>query len=219
MSYHIDAVKVSLAEVRKRMEETDLVPSRLSLLDTISEHFALLEKSGYKTLADLRAALKDKKKITAVSVKTGIDAGFLTLLRREIESWFPKAFPLRDLDWLPPDVISKLEEEGYRNSAMLFDALDSPDERKKTASEPGIGIGIIDELYSLVNLARIQWTSPLAARMLLAAGYRDAGSVAGADPEKLCADLERVNSEHGFFKGKIGIRDIRRLVKAASYMD
>ncbi len=33
MPYHIDAEKVSLDELRKRIEETDLVPSRASLLE------------------------------------------------------------------------------------------------------------------------------------------------------------------------------------------
>jgi|GEM_PF-4318181 len=35
MTYHRDAERVSLDEVRKRIEETDLVPSRVSLLDGI----------------------------------------------------------------------------------------------------------------------------------------------------------------------------------------
>jgi hypothetical protein len=43
MVYHIDADTISLDDVRKRIEATDLVPSRACLADKIREKMKMLE--------------------------------------------------------------------------------------------------------------------------------------------------------------------------------
>lgn len=82
----------------------------------------------------------------------------------------------------------------------------------------GIDTQTINDLFCLVNLTRIQWISPLAARCLFSAGYNNVKKAAKANAEKMCNELDRINKEKGFFKGKIGLRDIRRLIKAAAYV-
>lgn len=218
MNYYLNAEKISLDELQKRIEEIDLVPSRSSLLENIKDNFAILKEHGYVTLADLRRELKNSKNIPSISKKTGIGSDYLTLFRREIESYFPKAFPISTFDWFPKKDISKLEKQGYKNTALLFDVLGSSKKRAEISTDLGIDTQIINALSCLVNLTRIQWISPLAARMLVSAGYNDAKSVAKANAEKMCNELDRVNRENKFFKGKIGLRDIKRLVKAASYV-
>jgi hypothetical protein len=54
--------------------------------------------------------------------------------------------------------------------------------------------------------------------MLLAAGYDSAKKVSEADAGELFKALDRVNKESKFFMGKLGLRDIKRLIKAASYV-
>ena len=72
MAYHIDAINISLDDLRQRIEATDLVPSRASLTDQIGEKMNALEEEGIVTLASLRDELKNAKRLTAVSEKTGI---------------------------------------------------------------------------------------------------------------------------------------------------
>jgi hypothetical protein len=84
MTYHIDAERVSLDDLRKRIEETDLVPSRVSLLDGINTKTEVLEQHGVTTLANLRKELKNSKRLEALAKATGIDTQYLILLRREI---------------------------------------------------------------------------------------------------------------------------------------
>jgi hypothetical protein len=50
------------------------------------------------------------------------------------------------------------------------------------------------------------------------AGYDSAAKVAAADFEDLHQALIRVNEGNRFFKGKIGLRDIKRLIQAAGYV-
>jgi hypothetical protein len=218
MSYYISSKKVSLDDLQRRIEETDLVPSRSSLLENIKDKFRALKSHGIATFEDLRKELKNSKKIPSFSEKTGIDEKYLKLLRREIEGYFPKAIPLKSFDWLPEKELSKLEKKGYKNSALLFEALNSSEKREKIINTLEIDADFIDNIYSLVNLTRIQWVNHTVARMLVSAGYTNVKMVAEANAEELCDKLDRENKVNEYFKGKIGLRDIKRLVKAATYV-
>jgi len=121
MAYHINAEKVSLDDLRKRIEATDLIPSRACLTDSIKEKMNALEKQGIKTLASLRDKLKNSRQMDSVAKTTGIDAQYLTLLRREIEGYFPKPVSLKVFDWLPEEEIIKLEQIKITDTATLYD--------------------------------------------------------------------------------------------------
>ena len=218
MNYYLDARKTSLDKLQRRIKETDLVPSRRSILENIEDNFTILKKNGYVSFADLRRDLKNSKNIPLISKKTGISSEYLTLLRREMESYFPEAFPISSFDWIPKKEIEKLEKQDYKNAALLFDVLGSSKKRQELSTILGIEAQIIDTLYCLVNLTRIQWIRPVAARMLVSAGYSDVKCVAEANAEKMCNELDEVNKKNNYFKGKIGLRDIKRLIKAASYI-
>ena len=92
--------------------------------------------------------------IDSFSQDTGMDKNFLILLRREIESYFPKPFPLTSFNWLPQDEIKKLDKKGIKNT----------------------------------------------------------------DPEVLCNALTKINEGNQYFKGNIGLRDIKRLIHSANYL-
>lgn len=218
MPYHIDAEKVSLDALQKRIEESDLVPSRMALLENISDVFSRLKAEGYHSFEDLRMALKNSKRMPMVSEKTGIRSEYLVLLRRELESYFPKILPISVFDWIDEAYIDGLERMGLKNTLLLFDALNALDKRINIAHDLGVEIQVLEDLFSFVDLMRIQWVSPLAARMLFTAGYKDSASVAKADAEEMCRKLDEVNTRHHFFKGKIGLRDVKRLIKSASYL-
>ena len=218
MSYYMNAEKVTLDDLKKRIRETDLVPSRRSLLDDIEGKFLKLNANGFVTLADLHKDFKNSKKIPALSKRTGIDPAYLTLLRREIESYFPKAYVIGAFDWFQKKDLETLERKGLKNTLLLYEALNTPKKREEMVSALGLDADFIDSLSVLVDLTRIQWTSPVAARMLVSAGYKNIKSVSDANPDKLCIELDRVNKENKYFKGTIGLRDVRRLVKAAKYV-
>ena len=218
MTYHIDAARVSLDDLRKRIEETDLVPSRVSLLDGINTKTKVLEQHGVRTLASLRKELKNSKRLEALSKATDIETQYLILLRREIEGYFPKPPALKAFDWLPGGEIAKLEEKGILHAAALYEAACSVESRTELAKSTGVDVAILEALVRLADLTRVQWVSPTAARMFVEARYDSASKVAAADAEDLCEALVRVNEGDRFFKGKIGLRDIKRLIRAASYV-
>jgi hypothetical protein len=218
MAYHIDAENISLEDLRKRIEATDLVPSRACLTDMIREKMKALEKQGIKTLASLRDELKNSKRLAFVAEATGIDTQYLILLRREIESYFPKPAALKVFDWLPKDEIVKLEQNEIWNTATLYEMTSSAKKRSELAKSTGVDTATLEILARLADLMRVQWVSPTFARMLIVAGYDSAAKVAAANADDLCESLSSINAGDRFFKGKIGLRDIKRLVQAASYV-
>jgi predicted flap endonuclease-1-like 5' DNA nuclease len=218
MVYHIDAENIGLEDLQKRIEGTDLVPSRASLLDGLQMKLQALEQQGITTLASLRNELKNAKRREALSNATGIDVQYLVLLRREIEGYFPKPPALKAFDWLPKEAIAKLEENGMRDTAALYQAAVSVESGTELAESTGVDAAVLEALIRLADLTRVQWVSPTAARMLVEAGYDSASKVAAADSEELHQALVRVNEGGRFFKGNIGLRDIKRLVRAASYV-
>jgi len=208
----------SLDDVRMRIELTDLVPSRAPLLEGIEQKFATLAGQGVVTLGVLRRELKNTRRLEALATASGIEARYLVLLRREIEGWSPEPPKLGAFDWLPQEDIAKLEKRGFKDCAALYAALYA------TAGSTGDARGLevesstLEALICLADLTRVQWVGPTVARMLVEAGYDSAAELAAADAEELCNALMQVNEGERFFKGKIGLRDVRRLVQAASYV-
>jgi hypothetical protein len=218
MAYYIDDASISLSNLLKRIETTDLIPSRGTLLDGIENNFFELEKQGITTLAALRKELKSNRRLENISVATGIDSHYLILLRREIESYFPSPYALNDFFWLPKEEITKLVEHGLRDTAALYNTASSAKSIAEFAESISIDVTILETLIKLADLTRVQWVSPNTARMLVEAGFNSASKLASADSEDLCNALMHVNADYRFFKGKIGLRDVKRLIHAACYL-
>lgn len=219
MAYHIDAETISLKNLQKRIEGTDLVPSRASLLEQLELKMKALEQQGIRTLARLRNELKTSKRLEALAKVTKIETQYLTLLRREIEGYFPKPFALKSFDWLPKSEIAKLERNGIKDTAALYDATDNRQKRAALAKATGIEGDILETLAQLADLTRVQWVSPTAARMVIESGYKSAAELAGADACELDEAFVRVNAGNRLFKGRIGLRDVKRLIHAAQYIE
>jgi len=216
MSYFVNEDSTNLDYLRERLEATDLIPSLLPLLDNLTGKMDTLKKAGVKSLANLRIRLKTKRTLTSLAEDSGIDSNYLVLLRRVIEGFFPKPPLLKVFDWLNRETVAKLDRAGIRNTQQLYEAAQSGiDELAKKA---GLKKEDLPEFLALSDLSRIQWVSPTFARVLTAAGFTSAAMVATANPEALYEALIRANNNARFYKGKVGLRDIKRLIAAAVYV-
>ena len=218
MRYYIDADAVSLEDLQIRIETTDLVPSRMVLLRGVGDRMDVLRRQGLANVADLRNALKTKKKLESLARAADIDETYLVLLRREVESYFPRPFPLRSFEWLPRQEIGKCEQAGAKNTIQFYSLWHDPEKWAIFKQSHPIDEQVLDALCCLCDLVRMQWTNPVAARMYIDAGYDAVHKIASADPETLHAALVTVNKNHLYFKGNIGLRDIKRLVNSARYL-
>jgi hypothetical protein len=218
MNHQFDAEKISLDELLNRIETSDLVPSRASLLDGLEEKIGLLKQKGLITLGQLRNDWKTPSRLEKLAAETAIPADYLILLRREVESYFPKPFTLKEFTRLPKDKVAKLEEIGINNTAELFEKAATPEGKASLVKSTGVDADFVDDLFRLADLTRIQWISPTAARMLVDAGYDTPSKVEKADAEALCETMMTINKGDKYFKGNIGLRDIKRLVQSAKYV-
>jgi hypothetical protein len=216
MPYHMDDRSLDLGALQRRLEDTDLIPSQLPLRDGLSAKMTLLNAAGISSMADLRTALKTSKSLTTLSQRSGIDPEYLKLLKRTIGGFFPKPRSLGEVDWLGSDTVNRLRDAGIKNTQQLFEA--STADAAGLAAQTGADPNDLQELAAISDLCRIQWVSPSFARVLTAAGFESPAAIARADPEGLFEALVKANEGAKFHKGKVGLRDIRRLVAAAAYV-
>lgn len=215
MAYYIDEEATKLRALQKRLQSTDLIPSQEPLLEDISAKMSALGKAGIASLADLRAALKTTKALEALAQQSGVDTAYLQLLRRAVNGFFPKPRSLDELDWLDKRAAAGLKKAGIRNTRQLFEAASKGAGR--LAKETGADKKSLSAFVAIADLCRIQWVSPGFARALAAAGFTNAAAVADADPETLYEAVAQANAGAKFYKGKVGLRDMKRLVDAAAY--
>ena len=215
MAYYINLNDITLDEYQATLKAADLLPSRRILQQNTETVFSLLKAQGLKTLADLQAALKTKPKLMGLAEQTGIDADYLTILIREINSLQPRPNKLADFPETPAGVVEKLADIGIKHTLHLYDRILTPAGRVALAAEIGVDAEAILRLAKLTDLSRIRWVNHTFAYVLLEAGYDTSAKVAQADPAQLYQDVKALNAEREIYKGQIGLHDMVLCVNAA----
>jgi hypothetical protein len=215
MAYYINLNDITLDEYQATLKAADLLPSRRILQQNTETVFSLLKAQGLKTLADLQAALKTKPKLMGLAEQTGIDADYLTILIREINSLQPRPNKLADFPETPAGVVEKLADIGIKHTLHLYDRILTPAGRVALAAEIGVDAEAILRLAKLTDLSRIRWVNHTFAYVLLEVGYDTSAKVAQADPAQLYTDVKALNAEREIYKGQIGLHDMVLCVNAA----
>lgn len=215
MGYYIDLSKISLAEYVNSLKTGYLPPGRKVLLDDIENQFQAIKKLRIENVEELKTALKSKKKVEDFSAKSGISSEYLVILIREINSSFPKPNRIKDFPDISSDVIQKLESIGIKHSLHLYERIRTPLERNRLISETGINSESILKLTKLTDLSRVRWVNHTFAYMLYEAGFKTVKELADADAVELHKAIKDLNNERRFFKGNIGLNDIRICIHAA----
>lgn len=215
MAYHMDFSKTSLADLKAKLERTDLIPSQLPLMEGIDGKLAALKRAGVSSLEDLSRSLKGKRGPAALAEASGVEEGYLVLMRRAIEGFRPKPVGLGEYPGIPPSVVRALEGAGIRDSKALFEAAPDAKAAAALARRAGVPAAELRELLCLADLSRIQWVGAAFARALYAAGYRSPRDIAAATAEAVYEAAVRANADGRYYKGKVGLRDMGRLVALA----
>jgi hypothetical protein len=206
---------MTLDDLKAKLERTDLIPSQRPLLDEIDRRLAALKKAGIASLEDLSEALRGSKGLAALSAKSGVSEDYLVLARRTIEGFRPKPAKLVEYPGVDPAAVEALAGIGIIDGKHLYDAAPDAKTAAALAKKAGIPVASLRELFGLVDLSRIQWVSPAFARTLYAAGYGSVSRIASAKAEELYEAVASANEGGKFYKGKVGLRDMGRLVELA----
>ena len=216
MGYYMDGNATGLDDLQRRLQSTDLIPSQEPLLVGLEANLDMLKQHAITSVADLRSALKSKASLEMIAETTGIAPGYLGLLRRAVEGFFPKPRRLGEIDWLDQGVVAALSKIGVKNTRHLFERVES--DLPALAKAAGVLPEDIAGFNEIAGLCRVQWLSPSYARVLVAAGFPDVTTIAKAKPDTLYQAMIEANQGAKFYKGKVGLRDVKRLVVAAGYV-
>lgn len=205
----MDLGEFRLEKLKGLLKNSRMLPSQQILQEDIDKRFTCLKEHGIENLAQLQKALKSKRDVQSFAEASGVPVNYLTVLRREVNSYQPKPINLKDFPGVQLDVIQKLELVGIKNTKQLFEWVITKEGRKGFANQYQITYEDILELTKLTDVARMKWVGPKFARLLVESNYDTVEKVASSDYEALYQDLLRTNEEKGIYKGKFGLNDMK----------
>lgn len=168
--YHLDFDEFSLQKLKGSLQKRKMIPSRVILKQDIEERFKILDSNGIKTLKELIDVLKSSQKIDLFSEKTGLSVEYLTILKREINSYHPNPIILKKFPGIDTKIIETLEKLGIRNTKQFFNNVNCNKGTHQLALEAGVSEDKIEELASLSDLARLYGVGPVFARIIFDVG-------------------------------------------------
>ncbi len=215
MGYYIDLNSISLETYKLKLKNSDLLRSRMMLKEKIDERFSSFESLGIKNLLELQRTLKNKKSYRDLVNQNGLNEEYLSILLREINSMHPKPNRIREFQSILRSTVEKLESIGIKDTYMLFEKVKTPARRKALSDQTGIHESEILKLTRLTDLSRIKWVGVTFACLLLEIGIDSVERASSADYKDLHQRVCRYNKEKKFFKGQIGLNDMKLFVNAA----
>ena len=219
MAYNIDLEKITIDDYRIKLESAYLPPSRMMLKDRLDERFGYFKSIGIANVNELIRLLKKKDKFATLSKIECLSGDYLTILLRELNSTLPKPNKISEFQGVAIETVMRLEKIGIKNTEKLYEKVISETDRQHLANATGINYMEIMELTKLADLSRIKWVGVTFARMLYEIGIDTVEKASKADPEKLHSSINQYNKENNFYKGQIGLNDIKIFVNAAKDLD
>ncbi len=216
MGYYINFKEISIDEFRDKLKEADLLPSRVLLKTNLVERFEFFKQHGVSNLLELQQFLKKASNTELLVLSGVVPEEYLKVLLREINSLQPKPCKIEEFTMLDKTSIQKLSDLGIRTTLQLFDQVCKASARKALAENTGIPEDELKLLASLTDLNRVRWVGATFAQMLYKCDYTSAKVLATANYETLHSQINRLNKDSQFFKGAIGLHDIKLCVEAAS---
>ncbi|MFZ4725136.1 MAG: DUF4332 domain-containing protein [Paludibacter sp.] len=207
-NYFINVEKFSIEKFKNILTTKDILPGRVVLKEALEERFELLKSRKIDTLSDLLDTLKTKSKIEKFSNDTGLSVEYLTILRREANSYISVPIRLIELLFVETDIINILEANGIRDSKQLFDMAAKRSDRRKIAEKFELPMDKLLELVRLCDLVRITGVGPVFARIIYDAGIYTVNDFMSYDSIDLFERLKTTNDIHGWTKTKFTLKDI-----------
>ncbi len=185
IQYHINPSSFSLQQLKDNLLSRELIPSRRSLKIDLEKRFKILEDRKISNLLDIINTLKSKKKIEEFSVSSGISIEYLTLLRREVNSYLPNPVPLKKFPGVSVEDMDRLSEKGIKNSRHLYEKAGPKSTRVALAKMVGISLEDLEELVGMADLSRAYGVGPVFARILFDTGIHSIRELIAYSPEEI----------------------------------
>ncbi len=213
--YHINPADYTLAYLQENLLSRELIPSREPLKDGLEEIFIVLKEMEIKTIEDLLNVLKTKVKLEEFSKLSGITNEYLTLLRREVNSYLPNPVPISKFPGVSVETNSKLSQVGIKNSRHLYEQAGSQIGRRDLSDSTGISQESLKELVGLSDLARAYGVGPVFARILYDTGIHSIKQLKSYTAEEIIKLYEDKFQQ----KADFSLRDMNFSLEIARSLD
>ena len=213
--YHINPADYTLGYLQENLLSRELIPSREPLKDGLEEIFIVLKEMEIKTIEDLLNVLKTKVKLEEFSKLSGITNEYLTLLRREVNSYLPNPVPISKFPGVSVETNSKLSQVGIKNSRHLYEQAGSQIGRRDLSDSTGISQESLKELVGLSDLARAYGVGPVFARILYDTGIHSIKQLKSYTAEEIIKLYEDKFQQ----KADFSLRDMNFSLEIARSLD
>jgi hypothetical protein len=214
-TYYIDLSQISLAQFQERLETQELLPGRRILQEHIATRFRALAGMGISNLQELHEALKTKKRLSQFAQESGLSLEYLTILRREVNSYRPSPVTLSAFPGVDEDCVARLTAVTIKNSRHLFNQTCTAGQQTDLSQQTGIGVETLHELIALSDLVRISGVGPVFARMLYDVGVKSSAALAEAQAAPLFSQLCDLNKAKTYTKAAFTERDMATCIELA----
>ena len=202
MTYNLNLGALSMAAYQKLLGNQNLLPGRRILLVGLEHNFNCLQTQQIDTVEQLKKALSTPARLARMAADTGISAEYLTVLRREVNSFEQTPVPLSAFTGIDPLVIQRLQAAGIHTSRDYYEN----------------GPQTPDELYGLCDLVRVNGIGAVAARAFYDAGYHAASDIAKGNAEEMLCRITAVNAEKQYYQAKLGLGDMQFCIDFAAVL-
>jgi hypothetical protein len=213
--YYIDLEQINLERFRRMLASKTLLPSRQILHEQLEARFQTLAAQGIRTLQDLHDALKTKRDVVRLAETSGLPQAYLTILRREVNSYIPRPVNLDKIPELDPDHLERLAEVGIKHTRHLYERAGQADAREALAEQVGIPPDALLEIVKLADLARILGVGGVFARLLYEAGIQTVEAFVDQPPKVLLARVQAVNEKKGYTRVTLTEEDLGYCMETA----
>jgi hypothetical protein len=202
--YSIDLKKISLNEFQEILVSIDLLPGRRMLLEYLPEIFAALKQKGVFHLEALRKLLQNKKDYPELAKALLVSVNYLTILNREVNSYFSKPVPLSKLEVFSCDELERLAGAGIKTTQALYEQAHTPARRQEIATRLALPPKKILRTLQLSDLLRINGVGPVYAAILWQIGIHTAADYLRLPSVEILARYQKSD----LARPKLSIKDV-----------
>jgi hypothetical protein len=217
-TYYPDLNLISLAQFQQRLAKQDLLPSRQILHEDLNGRFEALAAMGIRDMQALSEAVKTKKRLSQFAQASGLPLDYLTILRREVNSYHPKPVNLNSFPGVDGDWAAKLAEAGIKNSYHLYEQMRTAEQQKTLSEQTGVAPETLHELLALSDLVRISGVGPVFARMLYDIDVQSTSALAEARAAPLFNKLMDLNIGKAYTSAVFTEKDVAYCIELAQML-
>jgi len=168
-------------------------------------------------LGELQQALKTKDKVETFSKTTSIPVDYLTVLRREVNSYQPEGRKIMDFPCVSQTIKDTLTRADIKTTIDLYPKIATQKARTEFKTAHDISDEEVLLLAKLTDVSRLRYVNETFATLLVNSPYDTVEKIKQADYGDVYEKLTRINNEKGYFKGKINPKDMKFLVEDPVY--